>query len=231
MGIRDFTGVSGKKLLDIGCGNGYVTCLYAGAGAGVSAIDLTEKAVELTKSRLNIQGLSAEVQKADAENLPFDDQSFDVVVSFGVLHHTPDTEKALAEIFRVLKPGGRILLMLYHRNSFAYQLLLRIKRLIQPGWRGKSADDQVNAVDGAENPLGKVYSKNQVSKMLGQFKNHEYKSATMFFNREGIIPCPIPKYISRHTGVGIFSSRPISLDFRNRSLGVALRAIRIRLIT
>lgn len=151
--------VSGKKLLDIGCGNAYVTCLYAGAGAGVSAIDLTEKAVELTKSRLNIQGLSAEVQKADAENLPFDDQSFDVVVSFGVLHHTPDTEKALAEIFRVLKPGGRILLMLYHRNSFAYQLLFRIKRLIQPGWRGKSADDQVNAVDGAENPLGKVYSK------------------------------------------------------------------------
>ena len=117
---------------------------------------------------MNIQGLSAEVQKADAENLPFDDQSFDVVVSFGVLHHTPDTEKALAEIFSVLKPGGRIMLMLYHRNSFAYQLLFRIKSLIQPEWRGKYSDDQVNAVDGAENPLGKVYAKKQVSKMLGQ---------------------------------------------------------------
>jgi ubiquinone/menaquinone biosynthesis C-methylase UbiE len=166
--------------------------LYASAGAGVSAIDLTDKVFELTKSRLKIQGLSSEVQKPDAENLPFDDQSFDVVVSFGVLHHTPDTEKALAEIFRVLKADGRIMLMLYHRNSFAYQLLFRIKSLIQPGWRGKSSDDQVNAVDGAENPLGKVYAKK-----------------TSFEN-----------------------ARPISLDFRNRSrLGVALRAIRIRLIT
>ena len=158
----------------------------------------------LTISRLKIQGLSAEVQKPDAENLPFDDQSFDVVVSFGVLHHTPDTEKALAEIFRVLKPGGRIMLMLYHRNSFAYQLLFRIKSLIQPEWRGKYSDDQVNAVDGAENPLGKVYSKNQVSKMLGQFNNHEYKSATMFFNREGIIPSPIRKYMETHWGWHLF---------------------------
>jgi ubiquinone/menaquinone biosynthesis C-methylase UbiE len=60
--------------------NGFVTCLYASAGAGVSAIDLTDKVFELTKSRLKIQGLSSEVQKPDAENLPFDDQSFDVVV-------------------------------------------------------------------------------------------------------------------------------------------------------
>jgi ubiquinone/menaquinone biosynthesis C-methylase UbiE len=195
---------AGKKLLDIGCGNGFVTCLYARAGAEVSSVDITDKAVELTKARLGVERLSADVKQADAENLPFDDEYFDFVVSFGVLHHTPDTASAVAEAYRVLKPGGRVLLMLYHRNSFAYQLLFRVKRLLQPAWRGKSAADQVNAVDGMGNPLGKVYSKKEVTELLSEFSEHEYKSAGMFFNREQLIPGPLRKLIESRWGWHLF---------------------------
>jgi ubiquinone/menaquinone biosynthesis C-methylase UbiE len=195
---------SGKKLLDIGCGNGFVTCLYARAGAEVASVDITETAVELTQARLKVEGLSADVKQADAEDLPFEDQYFDYVVSFGVLHHTPDTAKAIDEAYRVLKPGGRLLLMLYHRNSFAYQLLFRAKRLLQPAWRGKSAAGQVNAVDGAGNPLGKVYSKKQVGELLQNFTDHEFKPAGMFFNREQLIPGPLRRLIESRWGWHLF---------------------------
>src|SRR5207245_4997879 len=61
----------------------------------------------------------------DAENLDFNDNSFDLVYSHGVLHHTPDTARAVREIHRVLRPGGRAVVMLYHRNSYNYRVNIR----------------------------------------------------------------------------------------------------------
>lgn len=196
---------SGKRVLDVGCGNGYVTCKFAQAGASVVAVDLTDKGVELTKARLSLAGLEADVRRADAESLPFGDDTFDVVVSFGVLHHTPDTETAISEIHRVLRPGGRFLLMLYHRNSFAYRVLFQIKRLIQPSWRGKAAADQVNAVDGPTNPLGKVYSKSEVRTLLESFSDLEFRSADMFFRWASLIPPPARRMIESRWGWHLFA--------------------------
>jgi len=191
---------AGKQVLDVGCGNGYVTCQFAGAGANVVAVDLTEKAVELTRARLTQLGLTAEVKQADAEALPFKDETFDTVVSFGVIHHTPDTEKAVEELHRVLKPGGQLQLMLYHRNSFAYRALFPAKRVLQRGSRGKTASDQVNAVDGSTNPLGKVYSKSEVRSLLHSFTNIDFRSADMFFNRANLIPTPLRNFIEHRWG-------------------------------
>jgi ubiquinone/menaquinone biosynthesis C-methylase UbiE len=189
-----------KSVLDVGCGNGYVTCQFAAAGADIVAVDLTRKAVELTQTRLILAGLTGEVKQADAESLPFEDEAFDTVVSFGVLHHTPDTEKAVSEVHRVLKPGGRLLLMLYHRNSFAYRILFPAKRLLQRGSRGKTASDQVNAVDGPENPLGKVYSKSEVRALLNSFTDIEFRSGHMFFRWARLFPGPLRGFIERHWG-------------------------------
>ena len=191
---------SAKHVLDVGCGNGFVTCRFAETGADVIAIDLTDRAVELTRARLNLLGLSAEVRQADAEALPFEDETFDTVVSFGVLHHTPDTELAIREINRVLKPDGRLLLMLYHRNSFAYRILFPAKRLLQPGWRGKSASDQINAVDGSSNPLGNVYPKSEVEVLRQSFANVEFRGSTMFFKWASLIPGPLRRVIERRWG-------------------------------
>jgi len=124
-GFAQFTRWSGKRVLEIGCGAGTDCLQFARAGADTYAVDLTERSVEITRKRLALNGLSANVRRGDAEALPHEDNLFDLVYSWGVLHHTPNTEGAIAEVCRVLKPGGRIVIMLYHRRSFiAWRLYL-----------------------------------------------------------------------------------------------------------
>jgi len=106
-----------RDVLEIGCGVGTDTVRFARAGARVTAIDLTETAVELTQRRLDAEGLPGTVRPADAEALPFADASFDLVYSWGVLHHTPDTARAVLETARVLRSGGEARVMLYNRRS------------------------------------------------------------------------------------------------------------------
>lgn len=118
--MRDLVGFDlfpGKRLLEIGCGLGTDLLQFARGGALVTGVDLTPASIELVKACFALHGLPVHAQVADAENLPFEDNAFDVVYSFGVLHHTPDTQKALDEVYRVLKPGGKIILMLYHKHS------------------------------------------------------------------------------------------------------------------
>lgn len=117
-----FADLEGKRVLEIGCGSGVHTRLLAAAGANVTAVDLTPTAVELTTQRLTLAGLLADVREADAESLPFEDAAFDFVWSWGVIHHSSDADRALTEIARVLRPGGRLGLMVYHRTSLTYWL-------------------------------------------------------------------------------------------------------------
>ncbi|HMG35105.1 MAG TPA: class I SAM-dependent methyltransferase [Blastocatellia bacterium] len=109
-----------RDVLEIGCGLGTDAINFARSGARYSAIDLTEASIDLVKRRFAYEGLAANLEVADAENLPFDDASFDLVYSHGVLHHTPDTQRAIDELYRVLKPGGTSMVMLYHKNSYNY---------------------------------------------------------------------------------------------------------------
>jgi SAM-dependent methyltransferase len=115
-----FEELRGKDVLEIGCGTGVHARLLAEAGANLSAVDLTPTAVDLTKRRLGLAGLQADVREADAEALPYPDGSFDFVWSWGVIHHSEDTRKVVAEIARVLRPGGRLALMVYHRTSVTF---------------------------------------------------------------------------------------------------------------
>jgi len=129
--IRDaagFAGASGLRVLEIGCGLGTDGAQFARAGAHYTGIDLTEAAIDLARRRFEIAGLPGEFLVADAEQLEFPDDSFDLVYSHGVLHHTPDTAGAVREIHRVLKPGGRAIVMLYHRGSYNYRIGIRILR-------------------------------------------------------------------------------------------------------
>ena len=112
--------VAGKKVLEVGCGMGTHAALLAKAGARLAAIDITERAVEMTRRRFQIYGLSGRIEQADAEELPFADAAFDLVWSWGVIHHSSSPEKCLSEITRILRDGGRLLLMVYHRPSIVY---------------------------------------------------------------------------------------------------------------
>ncbi|HEX3145326.1 MAG TPA: class I SAM-dependent methyltransferase, partial [Pyrinomonadaceae bacterium] len=124
----NFASTRGMKVLEIGCGLGTDGAQFARAGAEYTGIDLTEAAVDLARRRFALSGLRGEFRVSDAENLDFANESFDLVYSHGVLHHTPDIEAAVSEIHRVLKPGGRAMVMLYHRGSYNYQIGIRVLR-------------------------------------------------------------------------------------------------------
>jgi len=124
----DFAGASGLKVLEIGCGLGTDGAQFAKAGADYTGVDLTAAAVDLARGRFELYDLPGKFQTADAENLDFADESFDLVYSHGVLHHTPDTARAIGEIHRVLRPRGRAIVMLYHRNSYNYRVNISLLR-------------------------------------------------------------------------------------------------------
>lgn len=134
--FADFEGARGKRLLEIGVGLGTDFVRFVRAGAVATGVDLTEHAVQLVRRRLELEGLAAEVRTADAESLPFEDAAFDRVYSWGVLHHTPNTAKSVAEALRVLRPGGEACVMLYARHSWvSYGMWARHALLAGRPWR------------------------------------------------------------------------------------------------
>jgi SAM-dependent methyltransferase len=122
----EFERARGARVLEIGTGLGTDFIRFVRAGARATGVDLTEHSVRLVRRRLELEGLEGDVRVADAERLPFEDASFERVYSWGVLHHTPDTERAIAEALRVVRPGGSVCIMLYARRSWvAWGMWLR----------------------------------------------------------------------------------------------------------
>ncbi|MDT4954036.1 MAG: hypothetical protein QOJ02_2174 [Acidobacteriota bacterium] len=117
----EFKSHRGHRVLEIGCGTGCDLLQFAKHGAEAVGIDITPEHLRLAKERV---GAMAEVQQAEAVDLPFPDASFDYVYSHGVLHHIEQPRRAVQEIFRVLRPGGRFNVQVYARWS--YFTLLRV---------------------------------------------------------------------------------------------------------
>ena len=122
-GFAGFEGCRGLEVLEIGVGLGADHQRFAEAGANLTGIDLTKRAIDHTRQRLELFGYSSRLLVGNAEALPFADSSFDVVYSWGVIHHSPDTEAAAKEILRVLRPGGRFAVMIYYRYSLVGLML------------------------------------------------------------------------------------------------------------
>jgi ubiquinone/menaquinone biosynthesis C-methylase UbiE len=170
--IHEFDAFTGKRVLDVGCGNGYVLSHYARHGAEVHGVDITPAAVQLSRQRFALYGLAGSFREADAEHLPYPDAFFDCVCSMGVLHHVPDPARAVAEIYRVLKPAGRLIVMFYHKNSALYRMNFGLRRLLT----GKSRRQLVNEYDGAGNPKGEVYSKADLARLLERYHDIEMRA-------------------------------------------------------
>jgi SAM-dependent methyltransferase len=130
-----FASARGRRVLEIGVGLGADHQRFAAAGAVLAGIDLTERAVAHARRRLELFGLASQLKQGDAENLAFEDASFDLVYSWGVIHHSPNTAKAVSEIHRVLKPGGVAKIMIYHTWSVVgYMLWVRYALLGLRPW-------------------------------------------------------------------------------------------------
>ena len=144
-GLIPYAELRDKDVLEIGCGTGVHARLLAEAGARLTAVDLTPTAVELTKRRLELAGLEADVREADAESLPFLTAAFDFVWSWGVVHHSESTDRVLGEIGRVLRPDGRLALMVYHRNSSTFWIDYVLHRgVLRGGLLRESPDELAN---------------------------------------------------------------------------------------
>jgi len=136
--FAQFTRYRGTKVLEVGFGAGTDFIQWLRAGAIASGIDLTEEALANLNHRILVYNLpdAESLKVGDAENLPFPANSFDLGYSWGVLHHTPDTEKAIAELVRIVRPGGEIKIMLYNRHSFcAYRCWLKNALLKGRPWK------------------------------------------------------------------------------------------------
>jgi SAM-dependent methyltransferase len=107
----------GQKLLEVGCGIGVDSIQLANRGFQVTAVDLTENALQVARQFASHRQVQIDFRLGNAERLDFPDETFDVVYSFGVLHHTPDLAKSVSEVHRVLRRGGTAYVMLYHRDS------------------------------------------------------------------------------------------------------------------
>ena len=196
----DFAAARGLQVLEIGCGLGTDGAEFAKAGADYTGVDLTEAAVDLARKRFELSDLSGKFQTADAEKLDFADESFDIVYSHGVLHHTPDTAQAISEIHRVLRPGGRAIVMLYHRNSYNYRVNISVlRRAGAQLLRWDSGVGLVHKLTGE--PIDKLHEharllKTQKKRYLG---DEEFLSQ----NTDGV-GNPLARVYSRHEAAELF---------------------------
>lgn len=176
--LMEFAQHRGKRLLEIGAGLGTDHAQFAKNGAITTDLDLSSGHLEHARRNFALRGLQGTFIHGDAENLPFADGSFDVVYSNGVIHHTPNTQRVVDEIFRVLKPGGRVIIMVYAENSLHYWRNLFYALGIEQGRLQRSSMGQImsESVELSEHgakPLVKVYTRARLHRMFHRFVNRK----------------------------------------------------------
>lgn len=147
----DFDKLKQQDVLEIGVGNGTHAQLIASRAKSYTGIDLTEYAIKSTSSRLALKQIAASIRQMDAENLEFNAESFDFLWSWGVIHHSSNTNRILDEIHRVLRPNGKAVIMVYYRSWYSYYLAGILQGMLKGYFfKGKSIHDIIqNQTDGA----------------------------------------------------------------------------------
>lgn len=205
------------RVLDVGCGPGFWVRYFLRKGVkNVSACDLTQNAVDIVNKSLIYYGLIANITVGNAEELPFQDGSFDHINCQGVIHHTPNTQKCIQEFHRVLRDDGTVCFSVYHKNFILrHPFLLRaIAKLLSPfiGLKGRGrerllasgqAEEIVRMYDGENNPIGKSFTVQEIQYMVkGLF---EVLEIGYFFFPARAFPFKIPKFFHRwmHSNFGL----------------------------
>ena len=192
-GYFGFNRFAGKKVLEIGVGQGTDLMQFAKAGAQCYGVDITDNHLALTRRNFELRGRQVDLRRADATQLPFPDGYFDCVYSFGVLHHIPEIEKVLAETHRVLKPGGEVMVALYHKWSAFHifcKLLangLRNRWLFSKGYDGLLATIEKGADGIRVKPYVKLYDQEEVNRLMAPFSIEDVSVHQLEAGRLGII--------------------------------------------
>lgn len=192
----------GKRLLEIGFGLGTDHLSFARGGAVCFGIDLTPEHVGATRRRLQLEGYPVRLMRGDAELLPLAAESLDVVYSFGVLHHTPGTEAAVEEIYRVLKPGGEAIVALYHRNSvFYWGYCVLISGLLRGGFFRDGYRETLSRIERRDHsdavPLVKVYSRGTAKRLFRRFRTVRVEVQHFSFDQAGRLGVIAGRFLRR----------------------------------
>jgi ubiquinone/menaquinone biosynthesis C-methylase UbiE len=180
---------AGHTVLEIGCGMGMDLAELAKLGCQVTGIDLSPQSLQVAQRYFTLLGLKAELRVSNAEAMDFGDAMFDVVYSFGVLHHTPDIKQALNEVYRVLRPGGRAFLMLYSRYALnnLVHVLFRIPYESPRNWQ-------------TDAPITCTFSKREVQHLLQDFVQVHINKAYLFGAGWRPLADIVPQWINSSLG-------------------------------
>jgi len=164
--FANFPAYKDKLVLEVGCGIGTAAQSFIENGAIYTGVDLSDKSIEIAKQRFNVFNLEGNVFQGNIEEIDnINNTQFDLVYSFGVLHHTPNIEKSISNIYKMLKPGGEFKMMLYAKNSWKY-------------FEITEGLDQFEAQSGV--PIANVYTNEDIYNILQDFNNIKIEQAHIF---------------------------------------------------
>lgn len=178
-------------VLEIGVGQGSHAQLIAARAKSFTGIDLTEAARSGTARRLEAHGIPAKILRMDAEEMAFLDASFDFIWSWGVIHHTADTRRALKEMSRVLRPGGRATVMVYHRNWWNYYVVGGFLRGVLQGQLKEKGDLHRVAQGVTDGAIARYYRRDEWRDVVhGLF---DVEDISIYGPKSDVIPIPAGK--------------------------------------
>lgn len=194
--FAQFTRHYGQTVLEIGTGAGTDFLQWARAGATIYGIDLTQESINHVQKRLALYDFKAkQLDVGDCESLPYPDNTFDLVYSWGVIHHTPDTPQALKEIIRVCRPSGEMKIMVYHRYSLVV-LWLWIQKALLKGKPWKSfAWCLANYM---ESPGTKAYTKSEILALLADqpVVDISIQTVSTVYDRLTLVANPLLRWVA-----------------------------------
>ena len=161
-----------KRVLEVGMGLGTDILQFARNGSNVSGIDLTQNSVDTVTGRFDLNDLDGDFKRASFREIPFEDNTFDIVYSFGVLHHSPFMDEGIEEVRRVLKPGGKAIIMLYHKGFKYYIRKLFYNGVLKLKYFKYSSQEIVNMAseDFGDSPCTLVVNRKDIDKLFSNYK-------------------------------------------------------------
>lgn len=186
--LVDYAQLGRKNVLEIGVGNGTTAGLLAQHAGTFTGIDITDYAVKSTSGRFACFGLPGQVVRMDAERMAFPDGSFDLVWSWGVIHHSADTRRVLQEIKRVVRPGGQVTVMVYYRSWWYYYILGGVFHGLFRGSLFRTRSLHRTIQEWTDGGLARFYSMSDWRKLASEF--FTIKKLEVFGSKTHLIPLP-----------------------------------------
>lgn len=203
--VMEFGAHGSDRVLELGGGLGTDLAQFAQAGADVTDYDLSLGHLEHAQENFALRGLAGEFLHGDAEELPFPESSFDLVYSNGVIHHTPDTQRVVDEMHRVLRPGGKVIAMVYAEESLQYWLSLVAnqglrKKQLRLYSMGEIMSRQVELSNCDARPLVKIYTRDRLREIFGRFEHIEILQRQITEEPIPALLKRLPRWLKRRYG-------------------------------